>query len=165
MVAGVYPRPPAEERFLKFVAAGDVPEYAPHLGFCVVWLGNTDRDGYGLFHVSLERRRVYAHRFALEHFGGKPIPDGMQVDHLCRVRNCVRPDHLDIVTSRENTLRGFGRTGRQARQTHCKRGHAFTPENTYIGRNGSGVPGRICRICRVANDHQKWLRRKAKQSA
>lgn len=65
-----------------------------------------------------------AHRFVYEQIRG-PIPDGMDIDHLCRVRNCVNPDHMEPVTRRENTLRGL--KGRLV--THCPAGHAYSPDN------------------------------------
>lgn len=83
-----------------------------------------------------------AHRYAYEHFIG-PIPEGLQVDHLCRVRNCVNPDHLEAVTCRENVLRGDGVAAANARATHCPQGHAYDEANTYTWTNG----GRHCRAC------------------
>ncbi len=73
-------------------------------GECWLWTGNVYRDGYGQFYV--ERRQVRAHRWAYESEVG-PIPEGLVLDHLCRVRLCVRPSHLEPVTNRENLLRGI----------------------------------------------------------
>jgi hypothetical protein len=67
----------------------------------------------------------------------------MQLDHLCRVRGCVNPDHLEVVTGATNTLRGISSPAINARKTHCRRGHEFTPENTYIDRGS-----RRCKACR-----------------
>ncbi len=87
--------------------------------------------------------KVYAHRWAFEQFKG-PIADGLQIDHLCRVRHCVNPDHLEAVSQRANILRGEATSAQRARQTHCKRGHRFDLANTYIRPAGH----RNCRACR-----------------
>ena len=102
---------------------------------CWEWLGSTST-GYGCF------RRGYAHRYSYELHKGA-IPDGLQIDHLCRNRLCVNPDHLEAVTVRVNVLRGVSRVAANARQSHCIRGHEFTPENTRRRANGS----RACREC------------------
>jgi len=99
---------------------------------CWPWTACLNR-GYGQFCVG-GGRRVCAHRFSYELLGG-PIPDGLTIDHLCRVKHCVNPAHLEPVTARENTRRG--------RKTHCKRGHEFTTENTF-----RSAKGRECRQCR-----------------
>lgn len=110
-----------------------------NLGPCWLWTAGRS-DGYGVLRVG--GRSVKAHRFAYKLLVG-PIPSGLQPDHLCRVRLCVRPDHLEPVTSRENTLRGESFAARRAARTHCVQGHAYSPENTYVRRKG----GRHCRAC------------------
>ncbi len=108
---------------------------------CWLWTGASNSDGYGRF--AANRRSIYVHRYAYEFCVG-PIPGGFTIDHLCRVHLCVRPDHLEAVANRINVLRGEGITARAARQTHCKRGHEFTPENTYVRT----MPhARQCRAC------------------
>ena len=72
------------------------------------------------------------------------ISSSKQVDHLCKNRKCVNPDHLEVISGKENTLRGMGPTAINARRTHCVNGHEFTPENTYI-RPDDGA--RDCRTC------------------
>jgi len=85
---------------------------------------------------------MLAHRYAYEQAHGA-IPEGLSLDHVCRNTWCVNPAHLEAVTHRENVLRGIGPTAANARKTHCRRGHPFTPENTRISVSGS----RICRAC------------------
>ena len=120
-------------RFLAFVS----PE--PMSG-CWLWTGALNPDGYGKFKV--RGKRIGAHRWAHERFRW-PIPPGLEIDHLCRQRSCVNPDHLEVVTGRENTLRGNAPAAQLARRTHCMRGHPFDEANTYRTRKGE----RRCRIC------------------
>lgn len=97
---------------------------------CWNWTGRLDAWGYG----RLGRRG--AHRASyIERVG--PIPEGLVLDHLCNNPRCINPDHLEPVTDAENHRR------KAERQTHCKHGHEFTPENTYIAPSGS----RHCRAC------------------
>lgn len=109
-------------------------------GDCWEWTAAKTHDGYGF--IGQSRRgsgKVYAHRFAYEQLVG-PVPVGMQLDHLCRVRHCVNPDHLEPVTNRENARRGS-----KARRTHCTNGHPFSEANTYRSpQRGT----RTCRQCR-----------------
>lgn len=115
---------------------------------CWVWQGwrVTPRRIYGGFTTRLLTTRNWlAHRLSYELHKG-PIPEGLHVDHVCRNTLCVNPDHLEAVTVRENILRSEASSAQRARQTHCKRGHEFTEENTYRRkdhRNGR----RMCRQC------------------
>lgn len=107
---------------------------------CWLWTARRDRHGYAK--VNHNGRMQLAHRVAFELLVG-PIPDGMDLDHLCRVRHCVNPGHLEPVTRRENMLRGTSPVAARARQIACVHGHPFTPENT----NANPKFGRKCRTC------------------
>jgi hypothetical protein len=104
------------ERILQQVVALDDEQ-----GGCWMWLGALNSKGYG--RTKIAGRWIAAHRVSYEAFVG-PIPAGLQMDHLCRVRACVNPGHLEPVTARENTIR--------QRDNRCYRGHEFTPENTIL---------------------------------
>lgn len=130
---------PLEERFWSKVNK-DGP-----LG-CWVWTASLSADGYGQFIVMRGTRGfpVRAHRVAWELLRG-PIPDGLVLDHRCRNRACVNPDHLEPVTNEENIERGVWQPVINSRKTHCLRGHEFTEENTY--RPPKRPHTRQCRKC------------------
>lgn len=132
--------PPPVDRFWPKVVRDPETE-------CWLWTASTNSGGYGLLKVG--ERLVRAHRFAYELLVG-PIPEGLQIDHLCRVRTCVNPAHMEPVTSRVNTLRGDGLAAKQAAQTRCKHGHPFDEANTHHWRGH-----RWCRTC----SRHKQLRR------
>lgn len=148
-----------EERFwTKVNKDGPLPERRPELGPCWVWTGYRDHRGYGRFRV--QRRSPRAHRVAVELARG-PVPDGLEVDHLCSRRSCVNPAHLEAVTHTVNVARGrLGETNarRGAALTHCKRGHAFDAANT--ARNPS-TGRRACRACINAAQRARFHSRKA----
>jgi hypothetical protein len=103
-------------------------------------------DGYAT--VRVDGRMQKAHRVVYERVIG-PIPDGLVIDHLCRVRECINPRHLEPVTRRTNSLRGEGPTAINAKAESCAKGHPFTPENTIRRSDG----GRRCRVCNLV--HQR----------
>jgi hypothetical protein len=117
---------------------------------CWIWQAKRGRDGYGRF--SIQCRWHMAHRISHQLFKG-PIPPGLDVDHLCRVRACVNPDHLEAVTRQVN-LRRNPYIGAKVAQTHCKRDHEFTDANTYINAKGN----RECRACGALFAREKKAR-------
>lgn len=121
---------------------------------CWLWTGTTNPAGYG----QLSRRRpgpsVLAHRFIYEWLVG-PIPEGLELDHLCRVHSCVRPDHLEPVTHAENMRRSLAY---RTHKTHCPQGHPYDEANTYVYRGR-----RNCRACAVARSRDYY--RSSKQEA
>lgn len=130
---------------------------------CWEWqAGKQGKGRYGSFKVA--GRDVYAHRFAYELTYDCQIPAGLQLDHLCRNTSCVNPDHLEIVNNRENVLRGISFAALCAAQTHCKYGHAFTPENTYIWQR-PGMTQRHCRICHRRRDRERKQRLRERKPA
>ncbi len=123
---------------------GPLPKWAPFLGPCWIWTLAPDKHGYGQFGTwEQNRKRTYrAHKWSYEDVVGL-VPDGLELDHLCKVPMCVRPDHLEPVTHRENLLRGRTITARNAAVTHCPKGHEYDEENTGRTIRGS----RYCRRC------------------
>lgn len=134
--------PTFEERFWSKVNKTDT---------CWLWTAQITPDGYGRFQVGSRKdgtsRGALAHRVAYELVVG-PIPAGLQLDHLCRVRNCVRPDHLEPVTQEENMRRGIINDRRRG-ATHCPQDHEYTVETTYWYRGK-----RQCRPCAVARTRE-----------
>jgi len=116
-------------------------------GDCWIWTG-WNWDGYGV--IQINNKQTMAHRALYERLAGH-IPDGFTLDHLCRNKLCVNPDHLEPVTLRENILRGYGPLAQHARQTHCVHGHEFTAENTQIRRGGY----RACKACAKATHRER----------
>jgi hypothetical protein len=115
---------------------------------CWEWTGSLFRNGYGQFGSRSKGCRkgldVLAHRIAYALVVGQ-IPAGLQLDHLCRNRACVRPEHLEPVTRRENLLRGVGFAGLNAVKGTCPAGHPLEGENVYMRPDRRG---RGCRTCR-----------------
>ena len=109
---------------------------------CILWCGTMHSTGYGLFWF--RKKNVLADRLAVW-LSGRDIPTGMHVDHLCRTPACVNPDHLEVVTPRENHLRGVGIGALNVIKTECPKGHLLTPDNldAYALKNGR----RACRLC------------------
>ena len=131
MPVGVYDRPPLLFRFIEKFYIDD--------NDCWIWTANLYPDGYGQVKAFGKPQR--AHRVSWILFRGE-IPEGLQPDHLCRVRNCVNPAHLEWVTCKENIQRG--KKGR-AMKTHCIRGHLLSGDNLYVPPKRPDR--RYCRAC------------------
>ena len=124
---------------------------------CWLWTGKLNQGGYAYLHA-WGRQNVGAHRVSYVLNVG-PIPEGLHIDHLCRVRHCVNPAHLEPVTMAENTRRGLlweKCGGFQKSKTHCPQGHEYTSENTSL-RKGKreGLYRRDCRTCHRAREERK----------
>lgn len=144
MPIGIYPRKTLEERFWAKVKKTDS---------CWLWQGYIHPlTGYGTIQISGKPELVHAVSYKLV---GKIIPEGMELDHLCRNRACVNPDHLEPVIHRDNVLRGINACAQNARATHCPQGHPYDLFNTY--RIPSG--GRGCRTCRMEENRKYRMRR------
>lgn len=127
-------RTPAEVRFFGKVE----PD-----GECWRWTAGHDQSGYGMFSdKTISQWSVRAHRWSYMHMIGE-IPEGLQLDHLCRNRWCVNPWHLEPVTGAVNTSRGHD----ARRSNECRNGHPYNGANTYVNPKGS----RVCRICSAAS--------------
>lgn len=127
---------------------GPIPIGRPDLGPCWTWNGNHSTNGYaGPICVAGQVYKL-VHVILYETVFG-PVPDGKELDHLCRNRGCSHPKHLEPVTHQENCLRGNSPWAQYARRTHCERGHLLVEQNG----------GRFCRDCRRKTGRE-WMRRK-----
>lgn len=118
---------------------------------CWLWTGPQQGLGYG--QASLNRKPTLVHRMSWKLING-PIPEGLVLDHLCRVRHCVNPEHMEPVTMRENILRGVGRGAINAKKTHCKRGHPLRGYNVVYTIIKKRRIGRHCRECKRKYDRE-----------
>lgn len=114
---------------------------------CWEWQSDIDANGYG--RVTVEGKTAYAHRVSYTTWAG-PIPPGLVVDHVCRVRHCINPAHLEAVTNTVNTLRGTSPIAKNARKTHCPQGHPYTGSNLRVNRNR-----RYCVACQNERNRQR----------
>lgn len=152
-------RSTAEQRFWAKVSGRETDG-------CWLWTASCNPGGYGIFR---DGKQLVAHRWSYKRLVG-PIPEGLQLDHLCRVRSCVNPAHLEPVTQAENIRRGYidrgydlrysglprwqgpARPGYmpQAERTHCPKSHPYDEANTYWAVRPGRRPARGCRACRRA---------------
>lgn len=121
---------------------------------CWIWTGAINRDsGYATFTAG-PSTTVNGHRVSYETFVG-PIADGLVIDHLCRVRACINPEHLEAVTQQENVLRSpVSMASRWAGRTHCTRGHEYTSENTRLVPRRDN-PDKFYRQCQKCREHYR----------
>jgi len=137
---------PFSERLRKFIAID------PETG-CHIWMGSLTAAGYGKFSVRHQTHRG-AHVVAWELKYG-PVPEGLELDHLCRNRRCANPAHLEPVTHRVNCLRGLGVSAKNIRKTHCPRGHDLVSKPSRPG-------ARYCPICDAVSKRLSEQRRQAR---
>lgn len=129
--------------------AAEVSAAIQYTDGCWVWRLRLTDAGYA--RTSIDGQQVYVHRWTYERIYG-PIPDGLEIDHLCRNRACVRPSHLEAVTHRVNTLRGETIPAARAAQTSCVQGHPYDEANTYVWpKDGT----RRCRACGRENNRRR----------
>ena len=129
---------------IKIVGQGDS---------CWLWTGTIGLKGYGRFFLAKKEKVV--HRIFYELFKGA-IPKDLTIDHLCRVRHCVNPEHLEAVTSKDNVLRGIGLTAICARRIACAKGHPYIDNSFKLTKKRDGTIYRRCRVC--ANLYHKKYR-------
>lgn len=124
---------------------------------CWKWLGSCNLAGYGQITLTNNNGKfvLYAHRLSYMLHANEYVPEGMQIDHLCRNRACVNPDHFEVVTATENKRRGESPAAKAARQTHCIYGHILDEQNTYINKFGH----RYCRKCNAQRQRERNKRR------
>ncbi len=118
---------------------------------CWLMLTSLDSDGY---HIGSYRGKAVRTHKKIYVLTKGDIPKGMVTDHLCRNRNCCNPDHIEIVTNKENIRRGMNAN---SNKTHCPQGHEYTPENIYLEKAKSNHSiSRHCKICRSAISKRQW---------
>jgi hypothetical protein len=144
---GRFEPPKVTERFwTKVDKDGPLSGFRSDLGPCWIWTASTfGEEGYGAFAIAGET--VGAHVYAYVTEVGI-VPDGLELDHLCHVRSCVRPSHLEPVTPEENMRRQIHKG---TKKTRCIRGHEFTPENTYVTKRGH----RRCQTCHREDENER----------
>ena len=128
--------------FSRINFIGPVSEHRPDLGPCWIWDWTRTKNGYGIFYSGY--LSSYPHRLMYRIFHGSiPAPWEKEIDHLCRVRACCNPNHLEAVTKKVNVSRSNSPWGINSRKTQCVHGHELSPENTKRDKHG----WRRCREC------------------
>ena len=140
-------RPPARPMIERFVDKIRIADSG-----CWDWTAGLFTSGYAAFYLA-QGKLIRAHRFAYEYFNKCQLPQykpgGLEIDHLCRNRRCVNPDHLELVTNTENIRRGISW---ERAKTHCPKGHPYDDDNTYFASRGS----RLCKACAREHDRSRW---------
>ena len=122
---------------------------------------SVDKKGYGRFVSEVGK---FAHRFSYHYHKGKLDPK-LTIDHLCRNKRCVNPDHLEQVTQRENVLRGTADAAKNVLKTHCKRGHKLSGKNLFVKKSKNGHRKRYCMECKRLTNRLSYHRLKNKKEA
>ena len=138
---------PAVRRFIEKI-------FVVHPTGCWLWQAKLHYKGYAKFRNDAGKK-VFAHRWAYEWFRD-PIPEGLQIDHLCRTRECVNPWHMEPVTHMENHLRG--NINQNKHKTHCDHGHPLTGDNLHIVKK---TGERRCLECNRRQCREYYWRKKA----
>lgn len=124
---------------------------------CWLFQGNLEH-GYGRSSIGSKSKgtfkKVYVHKITYEYFVG-PVPEGYEIDHLCRTRKCCNPDHLEAVTPYENKMRGESPPAINAKKTHCPRGHEYSDSNTIVTNTGF----RQCKACKRLRYSRTYVRK------
>lgn len=145
---------PLRQRFLEKV------EVDAETG-CWLWTARIDDSGYGRFNRGPGLSPL-AHRYAYEEYVG-PIPDGLEIDHLCRVRHCVNPWHLEAVTPLQNLERGISFAAVNRRKSECANGHPLSGDNVRVVERRDGRRERECRSC--SRDRKRAYKRRLREAA
>jgi hypothetical protein len=128
---------------------------------CWEWTAMLDHKGYGRFYKFVNGKGAWfkSHRVSYDVFNGR-IDSCMPIDHICRNRKCVNPDHLRQVSVKTNSLENSkGITAKNNQKTHCKKGHEFTMENTRLVKN---LGHRVCKECAYLNSRDAGIKRRKK---
>ena len=125
---------------------------------CCEWKGTINTKGYGV--VTIDGKQFKAHRLAVI-LSGRKYPKGMVSDHICRNRACINPDHIEIVTSGENVLRGESFSAKNRNKIACSRGHLYSEHGFFQPRRGGKI-WRICKICRLDKERLREAKKKLK---
>lgn len=152
--------PEADRFWAKVNKNSGVIGAKPELGECWIWTASKTPKGYGEFWLAEAKRLGAAHRWSWQQQHGS-VPDGLELDHLCRVRACVRPEHLDPVTPAINNQRGMNCALRPPNEPRekCANGHEMTPENS-MRRTDREREQYYCRKCTAARQ-LRWKKKRA----
>lgn len=136
---------------------GPIPEKRPDLGPCWLWTGNISGNGYG--RICYQSKIILAHNFSFVLNGGVLDPN-LERDHLCDNKPCVNPDHIQQTTQIVNTLRGTSPPAKNARKTHCDKGHEITGT-----RMNKGIESRYCLTCNLERAELNYETKRQKKIA
>lgn len=136
---------------------------------CWIWQRRVQSNGYGQISVGSRtdgtNKNTTAHRISYITFNGE-IADGLQIDHLCKVRVCVNPDHLEAVTAKENVHRSNAKFKQQIKRTHCPKGHEYSEDNMYTYKTRIGGICRNCKTCmKERTKNRYWSNRLQMETA